>query len=288
METYYKIAEIVMKIDCPFTLVMNGGQDFQCKPVKPDYIFRFQQIESVTKILEDADKVAELEWADDYQLPSGELARAFVWRKNQYAAVTICGEREGTCYYVGREFLQYLNRRGVDLTMYLCMERILLSFNCLVLHSSHIEVDGQGVVFSAPSQTGKSTQAELWRKYAGATVMNGDRSVLRKVGDIWNVYGCPMCGSSGIHLQGNEPLKHIVMLSQGKKNEVKRVNIREAVRLIYPQITITSWDVNYVQRALDLISNVILEVPIWYFTCTKSVEAVKTLQNVLNFPGGSR
>ena len=65
----------------------------------------------------------------------------------------------------------------------------LLCCDGIVIHSSAIELDGNGILFSAPSGTGKSTQANLWREHKGAVVLNGDRPALRTLDGSVYVYG---------------------------------------------------------------------------------------------------
>ena len=49
----------------------------------------------------------------------------------------------------------------------------------VILHSSFISRQGEGILFTAPSGTGKSTQADLWKRHEeGVTIINGDRSIL--------------------------------------------------------------------------------------------------------------
>ena len=56
---------------------------------------------------------------------------------------------------------------------------ILAGYGQLVLHSSYVLTQsGAAVLFSGPSGIGKSTQAALWQQYAGADVINGDRTLL--------------------------------------------------------------------------------------------------------------
>ena len=43
------------------------------------------------------------------------------------------------------------------------LNQLLLHFRTLFFHASYAAWQGQGILFTAPSQTGKSTQAELWR-----------------------------------------------------------------------------------------------------------------------------
>ena len=63
-------------------------------------------------------------------------------------------------------------------------ERLVGMAGGAILHSSFIEVGGKAVLFTAPSGTGKSTQAGLWRENRGAVVINGDRSVLRIIDSV--------------------------------------------------------------------------------------------------------
>ena len=91
------------------------------------------------------------------------------------------------------------------------LEKYLLKKGGLILHSSFIEWHNQGIVFTAPSGTGKSTQASLWQKYEHAKIINSDRSILYfNKNNILMSCGLPFCGSSNINLNKEFPLKAIV------------------------------------------------------------------------------
>lgn len=56
---------------------------------------------------------------------------------------------------------------------------ILAERGMLVLHSSYVlRKEGDAILFSGASGIGKSTQAELWREFASARVINGDRALI--------------------------------------------------------------------------------------------------------------
>ena len=79
------------------------------------------------------------------------------------------------------------------------IEQVLNSYNTFLLHSSFIKWKDKAILFTAPSGTGKSTQADLWEKYENAEIINGDRSGIRKMDGKWTAYGLPIAGSSGIY-----------------------------------------------------------------------------------------
>lgn len=281
-KNYYKIGGIVIKIESPFPFYAANGVDFLCSPTKPDYQFRFEQVDDIPKLMNGFQKVGETLWSHEYQNEAGEFLRAFLWQDSYYSEVSILGKEEGVCYYASADILMGRAKDGFELLMYLCLEKILMQYGGLVLHSSHIKINGKGLVFSAPSQVGKSTQAELWKKYCNAEIINGDRSVLRKIEGQWYVFGCPMCGTSGIHLQSVEPLSSIVILAQNENNIIQNLPMREAFRLLYPQITVSYWDDGFVEKAMSLLEELIEEIPIWHYACTKEYEAVVVLKNALN------
>lgn len=278
---YYDIAGIIIKVESPFQFHSYNAVDFVCEEKEADYVFQFEQVQDIPIIMEDAVPVADVMWAHEYRKQDGTYLRAFLWQDKYYSCVSCLGDKKGVCYYASDKILIERAVEGFELLMYLCVEKILLKFDALVLHSSHLNVNGNGLVFSGPSQAGKSTQAALWEKYAGAVVMNGDRSILRKVNDVWHVFGCPMCGTSNIHKQGDEPLTNIVMLAQSKENNARTLRGMEAFRLLYPQITICKWDVASSNKAMDLLNDILEEIPVWHYACTKEENAVSDLKKVI-------
>lgn len=162
------------------------------------------------------------------------------------------------------------------------LERRLISRDALILHSSYIRHEGQAILFSAPSGTGKSTQAGLWEQYRGAKQLNGDRSLLRKLDGVWHACGWPVCGSSEICHNVDTPIRAIVMLSQAEENTIRRLPAMQAFSQLYTQITINRWDRDFQTHAMDLIETLIREIPVYHLACTISEEAVDCLDQALH------
>lgn len=163
----------------------------------------------------------------------------------------------------------------------LALEKQMIRSGHLILHSAYMCREGKAVLFSAPSETGKSTQADLWEKYRGTRTVNGDRSLLVRESDGWYAYGWPVCGSSEICHNEAWPVQAIVMLYQSGKNEIRRLCGMQAVRKLTPQITMNMWNAGFQMKALDLIEQIVGEVPIYELGCDISEDAVKCLEGVL-------
>ena len=50
-------------------------------------------------------------------------------------------------------------------TSLLALERRLVERNSMILHCAYVEYQGEAILFSAPSETGKTTQANLWERW---------------------------------------------------------------------------------------------------------------------------
>lgn len=166
-------------------------------------------------------------------------------------------------------------------TSLFALEKRAIDKNEVVLHTAFIEYEGKAILFSAPSETGKTTQANLWGKYRDARTINGDRSLLTKKENVWTAGGWPVCGSSEICHDISMPIRAIVMLSQAKKNSIERLHPMKAFSQVYSQITINRWNKEVHAKAMNLIENLITEVPIYHLACNISEDAVKCLEQKL-------
>lgn len=158
------------------------------------------------------------------------------------------------------------------------LEQILNEFNGFILHSSFINWQNKGILFSAPSGTGKSTQADLWNKYENAEIINGDKAGVRKIDDRWIAYGLPFAGTSGIYKNKKAEICHIIILKQGKENKLTKLSQREAFIKLYSETTIHTWDKNYQENIVNMITDVVQSVPIYQYECLPDKSAVDFLK----------
>ena len=180
--------------------------------------------------------------------------------------------------FVGRWYLAEIEKYEVVFLSLLALERQLAGRSCLILHCAYIEYQGKAMLFSAPSGTGKTTQAGLWEQYRGSRTVNGDKALLEYNGTAWTANGWPVCGTSEVCENKTLPVGCIVMLSQAKANQAWRMRPAESFTSLYGQITMNRWDREGLVQNLDLLERLTGSVPVYHLACDISEDAVKTLE----------
>lgn len=159
--------------------------------------------------------------------------------------------------------------------------RMLAEHGGVVLHSSYIITQrGEALLFSAPSGTGKSTQAELWRSYAGAKVINGDRALVKAENGV-TANGILFSGTSGISENVTAPLRALILLRQSEKNEIRSVSGKEAFMRLLPQCSYYPDEEENLRLVTGILAEIISAVPVYDFGCVPDESAVSALSEVL-------
>lgn len=161
------------------------------------------------------------------------------------------------------------------------LHKALLMKKRPILHASYIDVGGAAVLFTAPSETGKTTQARLWEQYAGAEVINGDRALLGERDGVWHAYGFPNCGSSDVCVNRTLPVRAIVVLRQGEENRIEPMSMGEKLRSLIAGMVLYHWDGTDVQMALAAAEQLIAKIPVVRFICRPDAQAVEVLKKYL-------
>ncbi|MDR1263086.1 MAG: hypothetical protein LBK46_06310 [Oscillospiraceae bacterium] len=162
-------------------------------------------------------------------------------------------------------------------------EKMLLSHGVIMLHCALIETSRGGVAFTAPSQTGKSTQANLWRENRSARILNGDRAILRAHPDGIYAYGSPWAGSSEIYENASVKLAALVALAQAPVNTVRPLTHTECLQYILAGTSLPLWDERLFNLGMDTVERVLTDVQMPLLSCTPDVRAIEALEAYLNW-----
>ena len=145
-----------------------------------------------------------------------------------------------------------------------------------------MEYNGKGVIISAPSGTGKTTHARMWRDTQRALIINGDRALCRKIDGKWTGFGMPWCGTSGEYINRSIQIDAIVVLEQAKENSVEKLDILQAFNHMMQNITAPTWEKKLLNKAMDCLEDMVNEIPVYKLKCTPDIEAVEVLKKEIN------
>ncbi|MBO5648956.1 MAG: hypothetical protein J6S76_03480 [Clostridia bacterium] len=166
----------------------------------------------------------------------------------------------------------------------LCGEHLIVAHGGFLLHASCIRRAGygDGVLFTAPSGTGKSTQASLWCTHRDAEFINGDRiSVFPVPSSQPQARGIPFAGSSGVAKNTALMLRAIVYLKQSPTNSVRFLRGSAAFRAIWEGCSVNVWNRSDVESCTESVMRTIAQIPVLELSCTPDICAVEALESVL-------
>lgn len=276
MNNYYlKIANIKIHVKSPFKINIGvESKDFISEYEDEDVLLEYKEIKLRPKmdgklVYKNIIKFYETDDGFIHELYSSPDINPYAWvkqvNKHYYEVKYLSGEEK---------YIDY-SRNIIDL---MNIEQVLNTFNAYILHSSFIKYQDKAILFTAPSGTGKSTQADLWEKYENAEIINGDRSGIRKLDGKWTAYGLPIAGSSGIYKNKKAEISHIIVLKQGKENKLTQLSPREAFVKLYSETLVHTWDKEFQENIINMITDLVQNVQIYQYECLPDKSAVEFLK----------
>ena len=151
----------------------------------------------------------------------------------------------------------------------------------LLAHASAVLFRGEAIVFTAPSGSGKTTQAELWKKYFGAEILNGDKVFISREKDGFYAYGSPWAGSSPYRENRGAPLRAVIVLEKAEHNAIRALSDEELLGSFVPNIFLPYWEEKLLTAALGTLDELVSGVPVYLLTCRPDEEAVRKTKTVL-------
>ncbi len=150
-------------------------------------------------------------------------------------------------------------------------------YDAFVCHGAAVEIGGRGVIFTAPSGTGKTTHISLLLKEFPdeVRIINGDKPIIRKIDGEWRVCSTPWAGKEGMNRNVSAPLDSIVVLGRGETNSIQRVDPALHFDTIIRQVYYPK-DGEALLRTLSLLDTLPEDVKLFKLSCNMSPDAAKT------------
>ena len=145
-------------------------------------------------------------------------------------------------------------------TMELVMVNYLAQGHGLILHACGVVCEEKGLLFVGESGAGKSTMAMLWAQEQGVEVLSDDRTMVRKKGNGFRMYGTPWHGEGKFGSPGSAEVEKIFFLSHGKENAVRDVKSIDAASRLLTCSFAPYWDPEGMAFTLEFISELTAQV----------------------------
>lgn len=167
--------------------------------------------------------------------------------------------------YSGMIFLELAQRHGL-----------------VPIHGSAISYDGEVILFAAPSGTGKSTHAKMWKELYKDHVswVNDDKPLLSFEGDDIFVYGAPFSGQYSSNSNQKLPLKAIVILQQGVTDKVTVLNEKEGLKHLMRN-TLRPQEEKLWDHALQSFETILRKIPMYLLDASLSTNAPKAIKKAI-------
>jgi len=152
----------------------------------------------------------------------------------------------------------------------------------LCLHSCVINYNGNGVLFSAVTKTGKSTHAHFWQEvFPGTEIINGDNGFCRVLDDCPFVFGAPWCGDSNEYINKTLPVSAIVFIERAPENSIEKLGALDAFMRLSARCYMPFWDKDLVNKTMDTVEYMTREVACYLLKCRPDRDAVRIAHHEL-------
>jgi len=161
----------------------------------------------------------------------------------------------------------------------------LLQYDIILIHGSAVSMDGRCYLFTAPSGTGKSTHARLWREAFGERcfAVNDDKPYLICRENAVTVCGAPWSGKHGYGRNTSVPLKAIGILHRSEVNRAVRLTAAEAFGVLYQQ-TYRPDTIEGQKTVLKLLARVADNAALYDIYCNMDPDAALMSYTAMRWP----
>lgn len=161
------------------------------------------------------------------------------------------------------------------------MRQLLFEKQVFLLHSSQAVIEGKGILFTADSGVGKTTQAKLLEKLYQAEIVCNDRTAISKSDGKWKTAGFPIDGSTPVNHTGTWDLAAVIVLVQAEENRISRYSGLPAVKDLMRQLMLDIWNPRMCAETAQRLISFLEEIPVYRLECTADERAAACLMERL-------
>ena len=152
----------------------------------------------------------------------------------------------------------------------------------ITVHSASIIYKEKGWLFSGKTGCGKTTHTNLWNRYLGTKIFNGDMNLLSCEDGLIYMYGIPWCGTSGVNETGKYPVGGIMFLKQDAVSKIEDLQYSEKVLKLLRRSFSPFWNEEQTNYNTQVCKKVAEATNICELRCTKEKDALEVSREYID------
>jgi hypothetical protein len=166
-------------------------------------------------------------------------------------------------------------------TIELLMVNYLAQGRGVITHACGIKKDDRGLLFVGESGAGKTTMAKIWSQESDVEVLSDDRTLIRKKGDHFVMYGTPWHGEGKFGSPGSVKLDQIFFINHAEENSISKSNNAHSVRQFLLCSFPPFWDAAGMEYSMDVFSDLAAAIPCRMLSFKQDGSIIEFVDNLL-------
>ena len=223
---FYKIGEIIFCSE----LILPSFAPFECNPSDPDAVLKISE-EAPQDGPETAVGMITIRRVDDGWF--------LYWRNDSKAGLIVSKD------YSQMRLIPKPGRQGTSIDkqyIRIALECLLARKGYVSLHAACISMDSEAIAFTGESGIGKSSRASAWQDVFQASLVSGDRPLIKVNEDGVEAYGVPWDGKEACYRNVHYPLKAICEIRRSRSVYSRKLSFGQKRQLVMQQCFIPMWD----------------------------------------------
>ncbi|MCI5149469.1 MAG: hypothetical protein D3916_08795 [Candidatus Electrothrix sp. MAN1_4] len=180
-------------------------------------------------------------------------------------------------YFICADKVKVLDFFDLSVRLFL-LQHSLIERKGLIVHAAGGSVQGKGIIFAAPSGTGKSTLSGLLQHGTQTRLFSEERLIIRSIKDQWHVWGTPWHGEGNIAQNESAPLSALLFLKQSKQTKITQLSRSDGLYRLIQTVSIPWYSKKWTDKGLARCEALVQEMPMFELAFRPDQTAVQAVE----------
>lgn len=180
-------------------------------------------------------------------------------------------------YFICADKVKVLDFFDLSVRLFL-LQHSLIERQGLIVHAAGGSIQGKGIIFAAPSGTGKSTLSSLLQHGTQTRLFSEERLIIRSIKDQWHVWGTPWHGEGNIAQNESAPLSALIFLKQSQQTKITQLSRSDGLYRLIQTASIPWYSKKWTDKGLARCEALVQEIPMFELAFRPDQTAVQAVE----------